>query len=181
MKREEKNKDSEKEEQTSGAPGPKDGAGEPITPDEEQKETEEAEPSPEEKYAEMEGKYKRALADYQNLLKRTAEEKREFVKFANERIIMEIIPVYDNLRVSLDHLDSAAKCGGWAEGIKHVIRQFGDILKDLGVEEIEAEGKPFDPNTMDALEGEGETVKTVVKPGYSMKGKVILPAKVVLG
>jgi len=134
----------------------------------------------EEKAKEFEHKYKLALADYQNLLKRTAGEKQEFAKFANEQLIMEILPVYDNLKVSMDHIDEAAKQGGWAQGIKYVIKQFADVLRMVGIEEIEAEGKDFDHNTMEALEGQGEKVKKVMKSGYKLREKVIVPAKVIL-
>ncbi len=129
-------------------------------------------------YEEM---YVRALADYQNLLKRTNEEKREFIKYANEQMILEILPVYDNLKVSLNHIDEDAKNNGWAEGIKYVVKQFDDILKNLGLEEISIKNKKFDPGTMEALEGKGDKVKKVVKSGYTLKGKVIVAAKVVLG
>lgn len=134
----------------------------------------------EEKCHEFEHKYKLALADYQNLLKRTADEKQEFAKYANEQLIMEMLPVYDNLKVSMEHIDEAAKTSGWAEGIKYVIKQFSDVLKNLGIEEVEAEGKDFDHNTMDALEGQGEKVKKVVKAGYKLRDRVISPAKVIL-
>ncbi|MCK5211476.1 nucleotide exchange factor GrpE [Candidatus Parcubacteria bacterium] len=131
-------------------------------------------------YEELEGKYMRALADYQNLLKRTTEEKQEFAKYANEGCVREILPVYDNLRISLEHIDVEAKGNGWAEGIKYVVKQFAEILKNMGVEEIKAKGKKFDHNTMEAIEGEGEKVKEVVRPGYKLKDKVIIPAKVIL-
>ena len=131
-------------------------------------------------YEELEGKYKRALADYQNLLKRTTAEKQEFARYANEECAREILPVYDNLRLSLKHIDVAAKENGWAQGVKYVVKQFVEILKNMGVEEIEAKGKKFDPNVMEAIEGKGEKVKKVVRPGYKMKDKVITPAKVIL-
>ena len=127
-----------------------------------------------------EEKYKRALADYQNLLKRTTAEKQEFAKYANEECAREILPVYDNLRLSLKHIDVAAKENGWAQGVKYVVKQFVEILKNMGVEEIAAKGKKFDPNVMEAIEGKGEKVKEVVKPGYKLKDKVILPVKVIL-
>lgn len=128
----------------------------------------------------FEHKYKQALADYQNLLKRTADEKQEFVRYANEQLILEMLPVYDNLKVSMEHIDETAKTNGWAEGIKYVIKQFGDILENLGVEEIETKGKNFDHNTMEAIEGKGEKVKKQAKPGYKLRGKVIVPARVIL-
>ena len=129
---------------------------------------------------EFEYKYKRALADYQNLIKRTSEEKQEFAKYANEHLIHEIIPVYDNLKMSLKHTDKEASKNGWLEGVKHVVKQFKDTLKNLGVEEINTVNKKFDPYTMEAIEGKGEKVKKEIKTGYKLNGKVIISAKVIL-
>lgn len=125
-------------------------------------------------------KYLLALADYQNLLKRTAQEKVDFVKYANEDLIQSIIPVYDNLKISLEHVDETVEKNGWLEGIKHVIRQFKDILESMGVEEIKTVGEKFDHNTMEALEGDGEKVVKEVRPGYKLNGKVIVAAKVIV-
>ena len=132
------------------------------------------------KYQELDNKYKRALADYQNLLKRTNEEKQEFAKYANEQLILELLPVYDNLKVSLAHIDEAAQNNGWAEGIKYVVKQFKDALTNLGVAEIKTKGEKFDPLAMEAVEGKGGKVKQELKSGYKLNGKIIIPAKVIL-
>jgi molecular chaperone GrpE len=129
---------------------------------------------------EFENKYKRALADYQNLLKRTAVEKQDFAKYANEGIIRDILPVYDNLRISLEHMDDEAKNNGLAEGIKYVVKQFWDALLSNGVSEIEVKNKKFDPMEMEAISGKGKKVKKIIKPGYKLNGKVIAAAKVEL-
>jgi len=126
----------------------------------------------------FEGKYKRALADYQNLLKRQLKEKEEFVKYANEQIIIDFIPVYDNLRVSLDHIEAGDN--PWVKGIEYVIKQFNDLLEVNGVKEIKTMGEKFDPSTMEAVEGKGEKVIKQAKAGYTLNGKVIIPAKVIL-
>ena len=136
--------------------------------------------SDKEKCEDLNNKYKRALADYQNLLKRTDTEKQEFIKYANERLLYEILPVYDNLKISLSHIDEEARGNGWAEGIKYVVKQFKDILNNLGVEEIKTSNEKFDHNTMEAVEGKGEKVKKEVKAGYKLSGKVIIPAKVIV-
>ena len=136
---------------------------------------------------EMEGRYKRALADYQNLLKRTAVEKQEFIKFANERLLTEILPVYDNLKMSFKHIGDDAKGNGWLEGIKYVIKQFEDVLKNLGVEEIKTVGEAFDHHAMEAVEKK-ETddedkdgiVESEVMAGYILSDKVIRAARVVV-
>ena len=133
-----------------------------------------------EKFEVMEEKYKRALADYQNLVKQTAKEKQEFVKYAHEQLLLEILPVYDNLKISFAHADESADQNGWLTGVKYIIKQFQDILRNLGVEEIKTIGRKFDPHTMEAMDGKGEKVKKEVKPGYKLKGKVIAPAKVIL-
>ena len=127
----------------------------------------------------LEHKYKRALADYQNLLKQVVKEKSEFAKYANEQLLHEIIPVYDNLKMALDHSDENNH-DQWLEGIKHVLNQFKNILESIGVEEIKTKDEKFDHNTMDAVDGKGKKVKKEVKPGYKLNGKVIIPAKVIL-
>lgn len=132
------------------------------------------------KIEELENKYKRALADYQNLVKQSAKEKQEFVKYANEQLLLEMIPVYDNLKTSLLHIDKESDKNGWAQGVKYVIKQFKDVLENSGVEEIKTVGEKFDPETMEALEGKGEKVKKELKAGYKLNGKVIIAARVIV-
>ena len=132
------------------------------------------------KYDELEHKYKRALADYQNLVKQTAREKWEFAKFANEQLLQEILPVYDNLKLALEHANKTPNNGNIKDGVQHIVKQFKNTLKDAGVEEIKTVGEKFNPETMEAVEGKGEKVKKEVKPGYKLNGKVIMPAKVIL-
>ena len=134
----------------------------------------------EQKLKETEAKYLLALADYQNLLKRVEKEKKEYIKYANKNLILDILPVYDNLKISLKHVDEAAKTNGWAEGIKYIIKQFDDILANLGVFKIKTKGKKFDPALMEAIEGEGEKIKKEIKAGYTLNGKVLIPAQVIL-
>ncbi len=127
----------------------------------------------------FENKYKRALADYQNLIKRQIKEKEEFIKYANEQLIQEIIPIFDNLKMALNYVDEKNKDDKWVTGVKYVTKQFREILNSNKIEEIKI-GKKFNPETMDALEGNSEKVKKEVKSGYTLNGKVIIPAKVIL-
>lgn len=128
----------------------------------------------------FEYKYKRALADYQNLLKHTAMEKKEFARFANEQFLYEILPVYNNLKLAYNHAKDAPDKSNIVEGIKYIIKQFKDILENAGVEEIETENKEFNHNTMEAVEGKGDKVIKEVASGYKLRGKTIIPAKVIL-
>lgn len=125
-----------------------------------------------------EEKYLRALADYQNLLRQTAKERSEFVKFAIEDFLHQILPVYDNLKLSLKNLSEEERQNSWVEGVSHVLNQFKSTLKDHGLEEIKTEGEKFNHDEMEAIEGSGDMVKKEVMPGYKLQGKVIRPAKV---
>lgn len=127
-----------------------------------------------------EHKCKLALADYQNLLKKTAADKTEFAKYAIADLLEDIIPVYDHLKMSLAGLPEGEDNNAWVVGVKYVLKQFKDALESRGVEEIKTVGEKFDHNTMEALEGEGEIVSKEIMPGYKLNGRLIRAAKVVV-
>jgi molecular chaperone GrpE len=129
-----------------------------------------------ERMKELENNWKRALADYKNLEKRVAEEKQEGLVFSNLILISQLIPVLDNLEMLEKHIDDT--------GMKLVVKEFKQILQNEGLEEIETQGKEFDPNLMDAIEmidGEPNIVIEVLQKGYKLKDKLIRPAKVKVG
>jgi molecular chaperone GrpE (heat shock protein) len=127
-----------------------------------------------------EHKCKLALADYQNLLKKTAADKTEFAKYAIADLLEDIIPVYDHLKMSLAGLPEEEGGNAWVTGVKYVLKQFKEALENRGVEEIKTIGEKFDHNTMEALEGEGEVVAKEIMPGYKLNGRLIKAAKVVV-
>lgn len=129
----------------------------------------------------MEHKYKRALADYQNLLKSSLKEKQEFAKFALKDFLQDLLPVYDHLKMSVSSLPAAEKESAWVKGVEYVLKQFKDILSEKGVVEIKTVGEKFDHNLMDAITGEGETVVEEIMAGYTLNGRLIRPAKVKVG
>ncbi|MBD3250673.1 MAG: nucleotide exchange factor GrpE [Candidatus Pacebacteria bacterium] len=119
---------------------------------------------------------KRALADYQNLVRRTQEERLKLVRMAGQEIIEALLPALENLDRAAEQLDD--------EGLQLVIGQLWDQFKQFGLEKIEAEGKTFDLETMevvDRVSDQGQKVIQVVSPGYKLKGEVIKHAKVILG
>ena len=126
---------------------------------------------------ELENNWKRALADYQNLQKRVEEERSEFISYANEGLIRQLLPVVDNLEMMLSHTPD--------EGLSYIIKEFKQILTNAGVEEIKVEvGQNFDATIMDGLETNdptSQTVTEVVKPGFKLKNKVLRPAIVKVG
>lgn len=125
---------------------------------------------------EIEDNWKRAIADYQNLKRRTDQEKIDLVKYANLNLLQEIVPILDNFDGLEKHSDDA--------GLKITLNHFKDVLKRIGVEELEVLGKPFDASTSDAIElvpGEEKMVMEVTLKGYKYYDKVLRPAQVRVG
>lgn len=134
--------------------------------------------------AAMEHKYKLALADYQNLLKQTAKEKIDFALYANEKLIFNILPVYDNLKLSLLHFPQDGP-GQWKIGLEHVVQQFKKSLEENGLEEIITKDQKFDHALMEAVktrdtqdQEQDDMVVEELKGGYKLHNKVIIPARV---
>src|SRR3989344_84091 len=125
---------------------------------------------------ELEDMLKRTLADYQNLERRIEEERRQLSKLSALLLIEKLLPILDNLENAQTHVND--------EGLAIVIKQFKDILTAEGLEEINAQNQPFDPNFHEAIEiQQGENDNKVVKvtqKGYMIEGKVIRPAKVMV-
>jgi len=116
--------------------------------------------------------WKRERADFINYKKEEGERIGTLAKFANEELLLNILPVLDNLLLASTHIKD--------EGLDMVIKQFQDFLAKEGIEAIEVAGKDFDPNTMDAVEGEGEKISEELQKGYTLHSKLIRPARVKL-
>jgi len=131
-----------------------------------------------EKLEEFDNKYKRALADYQNLEKRVAGERKEWMLNANKNLLLHILPVLDTLMFAEKHI----KVGD--EGLSLGIKQFQDLLKNENVERITTLGKNFDPHLMECIEIiEGEEGKVIeeIRAGYMLYDKVLRAAQVKVG
>ena len=128
------------------------------------------------KVIELENNWKRALADYQNLQKRVAEEKQQIVSYANSTLILKLLFVLDNLEMVAAHTED--------QGLSLSIKTFKTVLEEEGIKEVEVFKKDFDPETMDAIEqvpGEENKVVEVLQKGYKLKNKVLRPARVKVG
>lgn len=125
---------------------------------------------------ELENNWKRALADYRNLQKRVVEEKQDFVDYANASLIRRVIGVLDNLEMLNNHIDDM--------GLGMITKELKQILTDEGLKEIEAMGKEYDAQTMEAIEvipGKKNLVLEVAQKGYFLKNKLLRPARVKTG
>jgi len=119
--------------------------------------------------------WKRERADFLNYKKEEMERIGSLVKYANEDLILKLLPVLDNFCLAEKHIPDNEE---FKNGFEQIKKQIEDFLQKEGIEAIEVMGKPFDPNTMEAVEGEGETVSEEVQRGYTLHGKVIRVAKV---
>ncbi|OGJ37587.1 MAG: nucleotide exchange factor GrpE [Candidatus Pacebacteria bacterium RIFOXYB1_FULL_39_46] len=127
------------------------------------------------KLAQVQEQEKRALADYQNLLRRTQENRLEMIQMANRNLIEALLAPLEHLELAVaQHSDS---------GLKMILEQLKRSLTEFGLEEIKAQGKEFDVQTMEVAEGsgQGKKVAKVLRKGYLLNGKVIQHAKVILG
>jgi molecular chaperone GrpE len=124
----------------------------------------------------LDNSWKRALADYSNLEKRTADEKENFLTLVKIQIVESFLPFFDNLEKIQEHSKD--------EGLNLTLKDLQKVLKNIGVEEIEAEGKDFDHNFMEAIEvqkGEKNKVLKIIQKGYLLNGFLLRPAKVAVG
>lgn len=130
-------------------------------------------------------KWLRAQADYQNLVKETAERRSELVAMSELQIIEEFLPVYSNFATAFAHETDESGFANWKQGIEFIMKQFGDVLKTHGIEEITTVGEQFDETRHEAV-GEEESdqssgiILKQVAVGYTMKDRVIQPAKVIV-
>lgn len=125
---------------------------------------------------EMEGRYKRALADYQNLEKRQQNQATDLVKYAAETILDKLIPILENLQRAQAHLSDP--------GLEMVAKQFADVLESEGIKPIETKDADFNPETMDCAElvdGPKNKVVNTISGGYYFFDKVLRPARVTVG
>lgn len=128
------------------------------------------------KLEETENKYKRAIADYQNLQKRSLEDRSEWIKSANKELLLRILTVLDTLILAFQHLED--------KNIQVSINHFMDVLRDEGVTRIETVGKKFDPAVMEAIttvEGEEGIVVNEIRAGFLLHERLLRPAQVTVG
>ena len=133
-----------------------------------------------EKNAELESRWKRALADYQNLERRVSAERILHGQRAVKDVVLSLLPAIDTLTQAAKHI----KDDGFTLALKH----FDDSLSRIGVAKIETIGKKFDPFTMEVIESEeiedGKKVDTVLeefRAGYMVGEELVRPAQVKVG
>lgn len=131
---------------------------------------------------EINARYLRLAADFQNFKRRVEKEKGDIYAYANEKIVVDLLDVIDNFERALDH--SSDNNESFAEGMSMIFKQFKGVLEKNGVEEINSLGEQFDPNfhhavmTESSEEFKSDHVIQVLQKGYMLNKKVIRPAMV---
>jgi len=142
----------------------------------------------EEKLAEMQDRYIRLSAEFDNYRKRTLREKMDISKYAGENVLLGIIPLMDDFERALKHMDSSDECSALRDGINIIYGKFGEFLKQNGIKEIDSLNCNFNVDLHEAVakvqvddaEKKGKVVDVVLK-GYYLQDKVLRFAKVVVG
>jgi molecular chaperone GrpE len=142
----------------------------------------------EEKLAEMQDKYLRLSAEFDNYRKRTLREKMDMSKYAGENLLLKIIPVMDDFERALSHMDSSTDSQAMKEGIDLIYQKLSEFLKQNGIREIESLNGNFDVDIQEAVakvpvndEDKKGKVIDVIQKGYFLQDKVLRFAKVVVG
>ena len=138
-----------------------------------------------EQLAETKDKYLRSLADFENYKKRMTLDKEQFVQFANENLISEVLPIVDGFGRAMDAAKKINAGEEMMKGLALIKKQLEDVLKKHGLEEIEALNKPYDPNVHEAImqkehDGPEGMVIEEVQKGYTLRGRVIRPSMVIV-
>lgn len=138
--------------------------------------------------ADMKDKHIRLQAEFDNFRKRTLKEKMELMKSGGESVLMNIIPVIDDLERALAAFSDVEDENPLKQGVTLIYNKFQEFLKQNGIKEIEAKEKDFDTDLHEAItkipapteELKGKVVD-VIQKGYQLHEKVIRFAKVVIG
>ena len=139
--------------------------------------------------ADMKNKYMYAMAEAENIRKRTAKEKIDGIKRANKGLLLSLLTFMDNFERALKAGEQDANVQGteYYKGIELIHKQFIDFMHDNGVTEIESLGEEFDPNVHEALtmievpDIDKEQVVEVYAKGYKLNDELLRTAKVVVG
>ena len=128
----------------------------------------------------------RAAADFENFRKRSLREKEELRKYAISSLIEDLLPALDNLEIGLTAADNHPEAKAVSDGFRMVAQQITGILQNNGLECLNPEGEDFDPNFHESVgfqpsdEVEDHKVIQVVRKGYSLNGRILRAANVIV-
>lgn len=123
-------------------------------------------------------------ADFENFKKMKVKERQDTLKFGNETLIKELLPVLDNLELALKHSETTEDYKGIHDGVKLILSEFMKVLEKAGIKPVEAIGQKFDPNFHEALfqeeheEMEPDIVVSELQRGYLLNDRLLRASRV---
>jgi molecular chaperone GrpE len=129
-------------------------------------------------------RFLRQVAELENFKKRASREKEETIRFANESLVKDLLPIVDNLERAVSHAQGGGNGRPLVEGVEMVLKSMLDVLAKHGVTPVESKGQPFDPTKHEAMAQiptEAQQPNTVVEEhqrGYMYKDRLLRPALV---
>ena len=154
------------------------------TSEEEPESLEEALAEAKQKVEQYLANWQRTQADFVNYKRRSEQEREEIGKFANNQLILSLLPVLDDLERAFESITPQVARFKWVEGIRLIERKLQSALEAQGLSQIKALGEPFDPNLHEATmhsKGEEGMVVQELQKGYMLHDRVIRPSIVVVG
>jgi molecular chaperone GrpE len=130
--------------------------------------------------------YIRSQAEMDNMKKRFQKEKQDLIKFSNESLVKQLLPVMDNLEKAILHARQENSLDALKEGVELTLKMLTETLEKAGLEEVKAMGEPFDPNCHEAISEqkddsvESKTVLEELQKGYFLNKRLIRPAMVIV-
>jgi molecular chaperone GrpE len=202
IKEEKRTETTENKDNVNKQPADKENPEELLPSEESKMESSEAEASPEDvsdkvipeedsfeaKLAEMQDKYLRLSAEFDNYRKRTLKEKMEMSRYAGEELLKKLLPIMDDFERAFKSAEASPDCNAVKAGIDLIYCKLSDFLKQEGVKEIESLNKDFNVDLHDAVakipvteEDKKDKIVEVISKGYYLKDKVLRHARVVIG
>lgn len=129
-------------------------------------------------------RFVRQVAELENFKKRTAREKEEAIRYANESLVKDLLPILDNLERAVEHAKGEGNGKPLVEGVEMVLKGFLDALQKHGITQLSAAGQVFDPEKHEAMTQiesathEPNTVIEEFQKGYSLVDRLLRPALV---
>ncbi len=154
----------------------------------EEKEKQDKQPTIEEKYEKLNDKHLRLIAEYDNYRKRTLKEKMELIKTAGQDILINFLPIIDNIERAKKSVQESSDINAVKDGIEIIYKNLIDFVNTKGVKEIEAINETFNSDLHEAVtkipaptkDQKGKVID-VIEKGYKLNDKIIRYAKVVVG
>ena len=140
------------------------------------------------KVEDLEDKYLRLSAEFDNYRKRTMKEKAELIKTGGEKVVSSILPILDDLERAIKNMETSEDIVAMKEGVELIYNKFMKVLAENGVQKIETKDKDFDTDYHEAIalvpaptEEQKGKILDCVQTGYTLNDKVLRHAKVVVG